>query len=113
MKNSKNYVQLKGFAGSDPKIINLDGDKRMAKLSIAVNANYPASDGKPKTDWFDLIFWNNKLTLVEDTIKKGTKFLVRGSLTTQTYVDKDSQKKITKVSIEVNHLEILTAEDDE
>jgi hypothetical protein len=42
----------------------------MAKLSIAVNANYPGSDGKPKTDWFDLIFWNNKLTLVEDTVKK-------------------------------------------
>ncbi|WP_275041045.1 hypothetical protein [Sphingobacterium deserti] len=38
--------------------------------------------------------------------------MVRSNLTTQTYVDKDVQKKITRVSIGVNHLEILTSEDD-
>lgn len=65
----------------------------MAKLSIAVNDSYAGADGKPKTDWFDLIFWNNKLTLVEGTVKKGTRFSIKGSLTTQSYIDKDSQKK--------------------
>jgi len=70
MKNSKNYARLEGFADSDPKIIILDGDKRMAKLSIALNDSYAGADGKSKTDWFDLIFWNNKLTLVEDTVKR-------------------------------------------
>ncbi|MBE9599880.1 single-stranded DNA-binding protein [Pedobacter sp. MC2016-24] len=112
MKNLKNSVQLEGFAGSDPKIFNLEGGKRMAKLSMAVNDSYRDSEGKSKTHWFDLIFWNNKMTLVEDTVKKGTRFSIKGSLTTQTYTDKD-KKNITKTAIVVNHLEIIRGEEDQ
>ncbi|RZK42671.1 MAG: single-stranded DNA-binding protein [Pedobacter sp.] len=109
MQNTKNLVQLEGFSGSDPKIFNLEGDKRMARLSIAVNDTTRDGDGKTKTYWFDLIFWNNKMSLVEDVVKKGTRISIMGSLATQTYTDKD-QKKVTKTSIVVNHLEIIRAE---
>ena len=112
MKNSKNSVQLEGFAGSDPKFFNLEGDKRMAKLSIAVNDTYRDAEGNSKTNWFELVFWNNKLALVENIVKKGSRFSIKGSLTTQTYTDKD-QKKVTKISIVVNHLEIIPAESEE
>ncbi|RZK42662.1 MAG: single-stranded DNA-binding protein [Pedobacter sp.] len=112
MKNSKNSLQLVGFAGSDPKIFNLESGKRMAKLSIAVNDSYRDSEGKSKTHWFDLIFWNNKMSLVEDIVKKGTKFSIKGSLTTQTFTDKD-QKTVTKTAIVVNHLEIVSPEQEE
>lgn len=93
MENIKNSVRLMGFAGSDPVVINFANEKRMARISIAVNEFYKntAGDAVNQTQWFSLIFWNKKVDLIENVIKKGSRFSIEGKLNTQTYTDKKGE----------------------
>lgn len=111
MENVKNSVRLMGYAGSDPVIINFANEKRMARISIAVNEFYKnaAGDAINQTQWFNLIFWNKKVDLVEDVIKKGTRFSIEGKLNTQSYTDKKGEQRYT-MEIVVNSVELVELE---
>nr|WP_121273973.1 single-stranded DNA-binding protein [Pedobacter schmidteae] len=112
MENVKNSVRLMGFAGSDPVVINFANEKRMARISIAVNEFYKNNSGEPinQTQWFNLIFWNKKVELVEDVIKKGTRFSIEGKLNTQTYTDKKGEQRYS-TEIVVNSIELTPKEE--
>lgn len=112
MENIKNSVRLMGFAGSDPVIINFASQKRMARVSIAVNEFYKNTAGEAvnQTQWFSLIFWNKKVTLVEDVIRKGSRFSIEGKLNTQAYTDKKGELRHT-MEIVVNSIELLDGEE--
>ncbi|WP_316816131.1 single-stranded DNA-binding protein [Pedobacter nyackensis] len=111
MENVKNSVRLMGFAGSDPVIINFASEKRMARISIAVNEFYKnaAGDAINQTQWFNLIFWNKKVELVEDIVKKGTRFSIEGKLNTQSYTDKKGEQRYA-MEIVVNSMELIELE---
>lgn len=111
MENVKNSVRLMGYAGSDPVIINFANEKRMARISIAVNEFYKnaAGDAINQTQWFNLIFWNKKVDLVEDVIKKGTRLSIEGKLNTQSYTDKKGEQRYT-MEIVVNSVELVELE---
>lgn len=111
MENVKNSVRLMGFAGNDPVIINFASEKKMARVSIAVNEFYKnaAGDAINQTQWFNLIFWNKKVELVEDVIKKGMRFSIEGKLNTQSYTDKKGEQRYT-IEIVVNTLELAELE---
>ena len=112
MENVKNSVRLTGFAGADPVIINFANDKRMARISIAVNEFYKNNSGEAidQTQWFNLIFWNKKVDLVERTVKKGTRFSLEGKLNIQSYTDKKGEQRYT-TEIVVNTVELLDKEE--
>lgn len=90
MEILKNKVTLTGLAGTDPLILNLSESKKMARVSIAVNEFYKNSEGEPvnQTQWFNLVFWNKKVDLVENVITKGTAFSIEGKLNTRSFTDK-------------------------
>ncbi len=96
MTNIKNRVQLTGFAGSDPIIVNLSNDKRIARISIAVNEYYRDNSGEfvNRTNWFNLVFWNKQIKLIEGIVKKGTGFSVEGKLSNQNYIDKKGDQRV-------------------
>lgn len=100
-----------GYAGSDPVVINFANEKRMARISIAVNEFYKnaVGDAVNQTQWFSLIFWNKKVDLVENIIKKGSRFSIEGKLNTQSYTDKKGELRHT-VEIVVNTLELAELE---
>lgn len=102
-----------GFAGSDPVIINFANEKRMARISIAVNEFYKnaVGDAVNQTQWFNLIFWNKKVDLVENVIKKGSRFSIEGKLNTQSYTDKKGELRHT-MEIVVNTMELVELETD-
>ncbi len=97
MENVKNSVRLTGFAGADPVIITFANEKRMARISIAVNEYYKNNAGEPidQTQWFSLVFWNRKVELVEHVVKKGTRFSIEGKLNMQSYTDKKGEQRYT------------------
>lgn len=112
MENVKNSVRLMGFAGSDLVILNFANQRRMARVSIAVNEFYknPAGEAVNQTQWFNLIFWNKKVELVENAIKKGTRFRIEGKLNTQAYTDKKGELR-QATEIVVNSVEVLDHHD--
>jgi single-strand DNA-binding protein len=108
MANEKNSVRLSGFAGTDPVIVDLSSSKRMARISLAVNEYYKDNSGAQvnQTQWFNLIFWNKKVLLIEDVVKKGMGFRVEGKLNTQSYTDKKGDQRFS-TEIVVNSLEVI------
>ncbi|SMD13343.1 single-stranded DNA-binding protein [Pedobacter nyackensis] len=112
MENVRNSVRLTGFAGSDPVIITFENQRRMARVSIAVNEFYQNNSGElvNQTQWFSLIFWNKKIELIEKTIKKGSRFSIEGKLNSQRYTDKKGEPRYT-FEIVVNAVAIINKDD--
>lgn len=111
MENSKNEVTLEGYAGSDPVITKFSETKCMARLSIARNEFYKNANGEPvnETHWFNLVFWNKKVSLIDGLVKKGTRFCITGKLSANTFTDKKNEKR-TSTEIIVSTVEIRTDE---
>lgn len=114
MEKVKNSVRLSGFAGTDPVIINFANEKRMARLSIAVNEVYKNGAGISinQTQWFSLIFWNKRVDLVHKIVKKGTRLSIEGKLNTQSYTDKAGDLRFM-TEVVVNAIELENKEDKE
>lgn len=108
MEIVKNSVRLTGFSGTDPVIVNFEPHKRMARLSLAINEFYKNSSGElvNQTQWFNLVFWNKKVELVTDKVKKGTQITIEGKLNIQSYQDKKGIQHMT-TEIVVNSLQVV------
>ncbi|TDQ07520.1 single-stranded DNA-binding protein [Pedobacter metabolipauper] len=108
MNNIKNSIRLTGFAGTDPVVIDFSENKKMARLSVAVNEFYKNGAGEAvnQTQWFNLVFWNNKVSLVDNVVKKGTEFTIEGKLSTQIYTDKKGEQRFA-TEIIVSSLELV------
>ena len=108
MERVKNNVRLIGFAGTDPVLVEFANEKKMGRLSIGVHEFYKNSLGEAvdQTQWFNLVFWNQKVELIADIVKKGTAVQIEGKLSTQSYMDKNGdQRFITEII--VNKLEVV------
>ncbi|MBB6500428.1 single-stranded DNA-binding protein [Pedobacter cryoconitis] len=108
MDRVKNSVRLTGYAGTDPVVIAFGTGKKMARLSLGVHEFYKNSLGEAidQTQWFNLIFWNHKVELVEETVKKGTALRIEGKLSAQSYTDRNGDQRYT-TEIVINELEII------
>jgi single-strand DNA-binding protein len=108
MEKANNSVRLTGYAGTDPAIVHFGDDKKMARLSLGVHEFYKNSLGEAveQTQWFNLIFWNKRVDLIENAIKKGTQLFVEGKLSAQSYTDKNGDQRYT-TEIVVNELEVI------
>ena len=73
MSSIRNSVRLIGNLGQDPEIKNLEGDKKLAKFSIATKEIYKNDAGEKvtETQWHNLSAWGNTATIAEKQLKKG------------------------------------------
>ncbi len=113
MNTLVNRVQLVGRLGANPEIIQLEGDKRLAKFSLAVNERYLTKNGerKERTEWFNLIAWDKKAELVERLLIKGAKVAVGGSLSTNKWKDKEGNER-SNLQISLNDFTVLVKSDE-
>ncbi len=97
MNNLRNSVRLVGFAGSDLIVTPFENDKKVARVSVAINEHYRTKTGEEskQTQWFNLVFWNAKADIAVKVIKKGAEIAVEGKLVSQIYTTKDGQKRYT------------------
>lgn len=111
MSSLKNKVQLIGNLGSNPEIKNMEGGKKLARMSLATNESYRNAKGEKvtETNWHQVVAWGKTAAIVEKYLTKGTEIALEGKLTTRQYVDKDGIKRyITEIIAD----EILLLEDD-
>lgn len=95
MNQNQNSVCLTGFAGADPVIVYFAEDKKMARVNLVVHEFFRNSLGEmiEQTLWFSLIFWNGKVELVEQVVRKGAHLYIEGRLSAQHYIDKNGVKR--------------------
>ena len=108
MSTLKNKVQLIGNLGMDPEIKILEGEKKLAKMSIATNNSYKNAQGElvKETQWHNLIAWGKTAEIFEKHIKKGREIAVEGKLINRNFIDKEGLKRYV-TEIQVNEVLIL------
>jgi single-strand DNA-binding protein len=100
MNTLKNRVQLIGHLGNDPEIKTFDGNRVIAKFSLATNESYKKDDGEKttETNWHNIVAWNGTARIAEKLLKKGNEVILEGRLTSRTWEDKEGKKHyITEV----------------
>ena len=95
MNSLKNSVRLVGNLGMDPEVKAFDGNKKMARLSIATNESYKNDKGEKiiDTQWHHLVLWGAQAKLAEDLLRKGDEVAVEGKLANRNYTDKEGVKR--------------------
>ncbi len=98
--NGFNSVTIMGTVGADAQVTVLEGDKSVAKLSIAVNDSYvdkTSGERKQTTEWVRVEAWNKLATFLGQWGKKGTGFLIIGRLKTDSWEQDGKTNYSTKV----------------
>lgn len=108
MNALRNKVQLIGHVGNDPEIKNLEGDRKLANMSLATNETYRNDKGEKVEDvqWHRLVAWGKTAEIIEKYVSKGKEIAVEGKLVHRTYDDKNGDKRST-TEIVVNELLLL------
>ena len=102
MNTLRNSVRLVGNLGMDPEVKSFDNNRKLARLSIAINESYKNDKGDKvtETQWHNLVFWDAKAKLAEDYLKKGDEVVIEGKLASRNYTDKDGNKRyVTEVVV--------------
>ena len=102
MNSLRNKVQLIGRLGQDPKLTNLDNNKKVVNLSIATNETYTNNEGKKveNVQWHNVVAWGKKAEIIEQYMTKGEEIAIQGKLVNDHYVTKEGEKRLkTKIEL--------------
>lgn len=96
-----NQIIIVGRLVATPEVKELEEEKNVANITVAVPRSYKNADGEYETDFIDCELWNTVAFNTAEYCKKGDVIGVKGRLQTQLYNKEDgSTVKITKVVAE-------------
>ncbi|QED27769.1 single-stranded DNA-binding protein [Microvenator marinus] len=94
---SLNKVMLIGRLGSDPELRYTQGGQPVANFNLATNERWNDKNGQSqeRTEWHRVVVWGKLAELCEKYLKKGRQAYVEGRLQTNSWDDKDGNKRYT------------------
>lgn len=115
MAKSVNKVILLGNVGKDPEVKFLPSGSAVANFSIATSERFKDKGGEfqDRTEWHNITAYGKLAEIIRDYVKKGSKLYVEGRLTTRSWDDKESGKKVYRTEIVVNDLSLLSGRGEE
>lgn len=113
MSKTVNKVFLLGNVGKDPEIRSTNGGTLVANVSLATSERYKdkAGEWQEKTEWHNIVSYARGAEIIRDYLKKGSKLHVEGKLTTRSWDDSDSGKKIYRTEIVTIDISLLSPAD--
>ena len=110
MSKTVNKVILLGNAGKDPEIKSTNGGTLVAILSLATADRFKDKQGEwqERAEWHNLVAYARSAEILRDYVKKGSKIYVEGRLTTRSWEDKESGKKMYRTEIVVGEISLLS-----
>ncbi|WP_263357336.1 single-stranded DNA-binding protein [Acidicapsa ligni] len=115
MAKSVNKVILLGNVGKEPEIKVLPSGQPVANFSLATGERFKDQQGnfQERTEWHNLTAYGKLAEIVRDYVKKGNKIYAEGRLTTRSWDDKESGKKVYRTEIVVNDISLLSGRGEE
>ena len=109
MSKTVNKVLLLGNIGKDPEIASTNGGTLVAKLSLATSERFKDKQGEwqDRTEWHNLVAYARGAEILRDYVRKGSKLYVEGRLTTRSWDDKESGKKMFRTEIVVGDISLI------
>ena len=110
MAKTVNKVILLGNVGKDPEFKMLPSGQGVANFSIATAERYKDKGGEwqERTEWHNLVAYARLAEIIRDYVKKGSKLYVEGRLTTRSWDDKETGKKVYRTEIVMSELSLLS-----
>jgi len=102
-----NLVIIKGNVTRDPEMRYLPNGTAVCDLGVAVNRTWIDQNGEKKEEvnFFDCQAWAKTAEIIAQYFKKGKPILVQGRLKQDTWEDKKTGDKRSKVRIVVDRFE--------
>jgi single-strand DNA-binding protein len=106
---SVNKVVLIGNLGKDPELRYTQGGKSVTSFSLATTNKYKGADGTSHSDteWHNIVAWGKLGEIANQYLKKGRSAYIEGTIKTQTWDDKDGNKRY-KTNIIANTIQFLS-----
>ena len=111
MANSFCRVQLMGFTGAAPTISALPDGKLIASISVAVHSSVLDSAHNryvEQTEWHHVVAFQKKAEDIRDTVKKGCRVYIEGTLHTYRWRDNTMGRIVTRTRIVVSDCTVLS-----
>ncbi len=104
-----NRVMLAGNLTRDPQVRFFANERAVADFGMAINRKYKASDGqmKEETTFVDIEAWGRTAELVGQYLTKGRGCYVEGRLRLDSWEDKESGQKRSKLKIVADNVQFL------
>lgn len=88
-----NTVVIMGRLTADPEVRTTQSGKTVAGFTLAADRDYQPSGAEKQADFIDCTAWDKKAEFVCKYFAKGRMAIVKGRLETDTYTDKDGNKR--------------------
>ena len=98
---SFNQVILVGNLTRDPELRYTPKGTAIVRITLAVNRNYTTEGGERKEEvsFIDVEAWGKQAEVISQYMKKGRPFLVEGRLKLDTWEDKNTHQKQSKLKV--------------
>lgn len=88
-----NSVVLMGRLTYDPELRSTTNGTAVIRFQIACDRNFSRSGEDKKTDFIDVTAWRQTAEFVSHYFRKGSMIAVEGSIQTDSFTDKDGNKR--------------------
>ena len=104
-----NKVMLAGRLTRDPELRYTPSGVALCKLGLAVSRTYKGRDGERKEDTFfvDVTVWEKQAEFIGQRLRQGAPILVEGRLRSDSWEDKTTGQKRSKIDIQAVRIQEL------
>jgi single-strand DNA-binding protein len=108
---SFNKVILAGNLTRDPELRYTPKGTAVAKIGLAVNRSWVGEDGQKKEEvsFIDVEAWGRQGEVIAQYMKKGRPLLIEGRLKLDTWEDKNTKQKVSKLKVVLESFSFIDA----
>jgi single-strand DNA-binding protein len=105
-----NSVVIVGNAVRDPELRNTSSGTALCNITIAINHKYTTDSGEKREDstFVDVTLWGRLAEIAGQYLHKGEPVFIQGRLQTETWDDKQTGAKRSKLKVVAENLQLLT-----
>lgn len=99
-------ITITGNVGRDVEVNTSAAGNEFGKTSVGVSVYDKKEESGYRTDWYNIVAFGKNAERLFEKAAKGTKILVQGELSLDTYTNKDGVEKVSP-TIAVQHFEVF------
>lgn len=109
-----NKVMLIGNLTRDPEVRYTPKGTAVTDIGMAINRNYSTDDGdkREETTFVDITFWGRQAEVLGQYMKKGRPLYIEGRLQLDSWDDKNTGQKRSKLKVVGENFQFLGGRDD-
>ena len=88
-----NHITLMGRLVADPELRTTPAGVSVCSFRIAVDRNYQTKGQDRQADFINIVAWRGTADFVSRFFHKGSMVVIQGSIRTESYTDKDGNKR--------------------